>query len=36
MWGRRSVAVGIVLVALALIGGLILLIAGDGDDGRQP
>lgn len=36
MWGRRSVAVGVVLVALALIGGLILLIAGgDDDDGSD-
>jgi hypothetical protein len=32
MWGRRSVAIGIVLVGLALIGGLILLIAGGDDD----
>jgi hypothetical protein len=32
LWGRRSVAVGLVLVAIALIGGLILLIAGSGDD----
>ena len=32
LWGRRSVAVGVVLVAIALIGGLILLITG-GDDG---
>jgi hypothetical protein len=31
LWGRRSVAVGVVLVAIALIGGLILLVAGDGD-----
>ena len=29
LWGRRSVGVGAVLVAIALIGGLILLIAGD-------
>jgi hypothetical protein len=29
LWGRRSVAVGVVLVSVALIGGLILLIAGD-------
>jgi hypothetical protein len=35
MWGRRSVAVGVVLIALALIGGLILLIAGGGDDDRS-
>jgi hypothetical protein len=33
LWGRRSVAVGVVLVAIALIGGLILLITG-GDDGN--
>ena len=33
LWGRRSVAVGVVLVAIALIGGLILLITG-GDDGK--
>jgi hypothetical protein len=32
MWGRRSVAVGVVLVALALIGGLVLLISGGDDD----
>jgi hypothetical protein len=32
MWGRRSVAVGVLLVAIALIGGLILLIAGGDDD----
>jgi hypothetical protein len=32
LWGRRSVAAGVVLVALALIGGLVLLIAGGGDD----
>jgi hypothetical protein len=31
MWGRRSVGVGVLLVAIALIGGLILLAAG-GDD----
>ena len=35
MWGRRSVAVGVVLVALALIGGLVLLIAGGDDDGSD-
>jgi hypothetical protein len=34
MWGRRSVAIGVALVALALIGGLILLIAGSGDDDK--
>jgi hypothetical protein len=33
MWGRRSVAIGAVLVALAVIGGLILLIAGGDDSG---
>jgi hypothetical protein len=32
LWGRRSVALGIALIAIALIGGIILLIAGDGDD----
>jgi hypothetical protein len=32
MWGRRSVAIGVVLVALAWIGGLILLIGGGGGD----
>jgi hypothetical protein len=32
LWGRRSVAAGVALVALALIGGLILLIAGGNDD----
>ena len=32
MWGRRSVAVGVILVAAALIGGLVLLIAGGDDD----
>ncbi|HEY7267447.1 MAG TPA: hypothetical protein VH501_07105 [Solirubrobacterales bacterium] len=32
MWGRRSVAIGAALVALALIGGLVLLIAGGDDD----
>jgi hypothetical protein len=31
MWGRRSVGVGVLLIAIALIGGLILLISG-GDD----
>jgi hypothetical protein len=37
MWGRRSVAVGVVLVAIALIGGIILLIAGgDDDSGTDP
>ena len=28
LWGRWSVAVGALLVALALIGGIVLLIAG--------
>ena len=28
IWGRLSVAVGAVLVALALIGGIVLLTAG--------
>jgi hypothetical protein len=32
LWGRRSVAIGAVLVAAALIGGLVLLFAGGGDD----
>jgi hypothetical protein len=32
IWGRRSVAVGVVLVGLALIGGLVLLLAGGDDD----
>ncbi|HSD24948.1 MAG TPA: hypothetical protein VLB79_11550 [Solirubrobacterales bacterium] len=33
LWGRRSVAVGALLVALALIGGIVLLVAGgDGND----
>lgn len=32
MWGRRSVAIGALLVAIALIGGLILLLTGGGDD----
>ncbi len=40
MWGRRSVAIGVVLVGLALVGGIVLLIAGiggdDGDSGAQP
>jgi hypothetical protein len=31
LWGRRSVAIGVVLVGAALIGGLVLLFAG-GDD----
>ncbi|MFL5907095.1 MAG: hypothetical protein ACJ75Z_05815 [Solirubrobacterales bacterium] len=31
LWGRRTVAIGIVLVGLALIGAIVLLIAG-GDD----
>jgi hypothetical protein len=30
MWGRRSVAIGVALVALAWIGGLVLLIGGGG------
>jgi hypothetical protein len=33
LWGRRSVAIGAVLVGAALIGGIILLIAGGGDNG---
>jgi hypothetical protein len=32
MWGRRSVGAGVLLVAIALIGGLILVAAGGGDD----
>ncbi len=33
LWGRRSVAVGVVLIAAALIGGLVLIFAGgDGGD----
>jgi hypothetical protein len=36
MWGRRSVAAGALLVALALIGGLILLIAGGDDNDSEP
>jgi hypothetical protein len=38
MWGRRSVAVGVLLVAIAVIGGLILLVTGndDGDSGTGP
>jgi hypothetical protein len=32
LWGRRSVAVGVVLVAIAVIGGIVLLIAGGDDD----
>jgi hypothetical protein len=32
MWGRRSVAAGVLLVAIALVGGLLLLASGD-DDG---
>jgi hypothetical protein len=32
LWGRRSVAIGVLLVAAALIGGLVLLISGAGDD----
>ncbi|HKH42934.1 MAG TPA: hypothetical protein VKA41_13895 [Solirubrobacterales bacterium] len=32
MWGRRSVAVGALLVAIALIGGLVLLVTGGDDD----
>jgi hypothetical protein len=37
LWGRRSVAVGVVLVAIALIGGLILLITGgDAGNGSGP
>jgi hypothetical protein len=31
MWGRRSVGAGVLLVALALIGGLMLLAAGSDD-----
>jgi hypothetical protein len=30
MWGRRSVGIGVLLIAIALIGGIILLIAGGG------
>jgi hypothetical protein len=30
LWGRRSVAIGAILVALAVIGGIVLLIAGGG------
>jgi hypothetical protein len=33
LWGRRSVAVGVVLVGAALVGGLVLLVVGGGDDG---
>lgn len=37
MWGRRTVAIGAALVALALVGGIVLLIAGgDDDSGTQP
>jgi len=32
LWGRRSVAIGAVLVGAALIGALVLLFAGGGDD----
>ena len=34
MWGRRSVAVGVLLVAIAVIGGVILLVTGDDDSDR--
>jgi len=39
LWGRRSVAIGAALVAIALIGGLILLVTGGDDNGngsKQP
>jgi hypothetical protein len=40
MWGRRSVAVGVLLVAIAVVGGLLLLVSGDDDrdsgSGAQP
>ena len=35
LWGRRSVGIGVLLVALALIGGPILLIAGGDDNGSD-
>jgi hypothetical protein len=35
LWGRRSVGIGVLLVALALIGGLILLITGGDDSGSD-
>jgi hypothetical protein len=35
LWGRRSVGIGVLLVAFALIGGLILLIAGGDDNGSD-
>ena len=37
LWGRRSVAIGVLLVAIAVIGGLVLLItaADDSNDARM-
>jgi hypothetical protein len=35
MWGRRSVVIGALLVAIALVGGLLLLIAGGDDSGTD-
>ena len=35
LWGRRSVGIGVLLVALALLGGPILLIAGGDDNGSD-
>jgi hypothetical protein len=32
LWGRRTVAIGTVLVAAAVIGGIVLLLVGSGDD----
>jgi hypothetical protein len=31
LWGRRSVLAGLALIALAIIGGIVLLVDGDGD-----
>lgn len=35
MWGRRTVGIGVILVALAFIGGVILLITGGGGGGSS-
>jgi hypothetical protein len=32
MWGRRSVAIGVLLIGLAIIGGIVLLLTGGGND----
>jgi hypothetical protein len=35
LWGRRSVAVGVTLLAIAVIGAIVLIIVGGGDDGNS-